>query len=174
VVHQPSYSILNRWVEDALLDTLAELGIGSVAFSPMAQGFLTSKYLDGVPDDSRASRAGSFPKVLLTPENLERLRALDAVAHRRGQSLAQMAVAWVLRGGRVTSALIGARTVAQVEDTLEALANTEFADEELAEIDLHALVDGRDLWRAAGLLNPILRRGCVSWQKCEPRATKAS
>ncbi|MCP8936953.1 aldo/keto reductase [Alsobacter sp. SYSU M60028] len=157
LIHQPSYSIVNRWIEDRLQAVLEEEGIGSIAFSPLAQGFLTDKYIDGAPADSRAARPGTFPQALLADDNLARLRGLADIARRRGQTLAQMAVAWILRGGRVTSALVGARTVAQLDDTLAALDRLDFTPEELAEIDRHALVDGRDLWRALGLLNPILR-----------------
>lgn len=149
LIHQPSYSMLNRWVEDELLDTLEELGVGCIAFSPLAQGLLTSKYLNAVPDDARAARPGSFDQKLLTPENLERVRKLNDIARRRGQSLAQMAIAWVLRDPRVASALIGARTVAQLGDSLDALKNTDFSDEELAEIDAFATEGGIDLWRTS-------------------------
>jgi L-glyceraldehyde 3-phosphate reductase len=157
LVHQPSYSILNRWIEDKLQAVLDAEGIGSVVFSPLAQGFLSGKYVDGVPAGSRAARAGTFPQKLLTEANIARLRGLAGIAKKRGQTLAQMAIAWVLRGGRVTSALVGARNTAQLDDILQALVQPEFTEEELAEIDGFALVDGRDLWRAEGLLNPILR-----------------
>ena len=148
VIHQPSYSMLNRWVEDELLASLAELGVGCIAFSPLAQGLLSDKYLDGVPDTSRAARNGSFAPALLTPENLARIRALDAIARRRGQTLAQMAIAWVLRDARVTSALIGARTVEQLDSSLDALKTLAFTDEELAAIEDNATEGGVDLWRA--------------------------
>ena len=147
LIHQPSYSMLNRWVEEGLLDTLEELGVGCIAFSPLAQGMLTSKYLDGRPAGSRATKGGSLRPELLTPETLQRIRALDAIARRRGQTLAQMAIAWVLRDPRVTSALIGARTVAQLDDSLDALASGAFTAEELAEIDACAVDSGIDLWR---------------------------
>ena len=148
LIHQPSYSMLNRWVEDELLDALADLGVGCIAFSPLAQGLLTNKYLNGVPADARAAKAGSFTREMLTPDNLARVRALDALARARGQSLAQMAIAWVLRDPRVTSALIGARSVAQLDDSLDALNNLAFAADELAAIDKHATDGGVDLWRA--------------------------
>jgi len=148
LIHQPSYSMLNRWVEDGLLDALAGLGVGCIAFSPLAQGLLTNKYLNGVPADARAAKAGSFTSEMLTPENLARVRALDAIARTRGQSLAQMAIAWVLRDPRVSSALIGARSVAQLDDSLDALGNLAFTADELAAIDKHASDGGVDLWRA--------------------------
>ena len=146
LIHQPSYSMLNRWIERQLLDTLDELGVGCIAFSPLAQGMLTSKYLDGIPADARASKGGSLSTQLLSNENLERIRGLDAIARRRGQSLAQMAIAWVLRDPRVTSALIGARSVTQLEDSLEALKNMVFDEEELREIDGFAQEGDIDLW----------------------------
>jgi L-glyceraldehyde 3-phosphate reductase len=149
VIHQPSYSMLNRWIEDGLTDTLEELGIGCIAFSPLAQGMLSSKYLDGVPQGSRATRGGSLSERLLTPGNIERVRALNEIALRRDQSLSQMAIAWVLRDPRITSALIGARTVEQLEDTLGALASSPLAPDELAEIDRYATEGGIDLWRAS-------------------------
>ncbi|RSD07873.1 L-glyceraldehyde 3-phosphate reductase [Amycolatopsis eburnea] len=136
LLHQPSYSILNRWVEDGLLDTLGEHGVGSIAYSPLSQGLLTDRYLDGVPADSRAAGASPFlTRDRLTEDTLGTIRALNDVAKRRGQTLAQLAIAWVLRRGRVTSALIGASSVAQLENTVAATANLEFTDEELAEID---------------------------------------
>ncbi len=147
LIHQPSYSMLNRWVEDELLDTLETLGIGCIAFSPLAQGMLTDKYLQGVPTDARAARGGSFREAMLSEENLGRVRALNAIAQRRGQTLAQMAIAWVLRDRRVTSALIGARTVAQLDNSLDALNNIDFSAEELAEINEYATEGGIDLWR---------------------------
>ena len=148
LIHQPSYSMLNRWVEDGLLDTLGELGTGCIAFSPLAQGLLTGKYLNGVPDAARAAKGGSFDPQLLSEGNLARVRALNEVAQRRGQSLAQMAIAWVLRDPRVTSALIGARTVAQLDESLDAVKAPAFTTEELARIDRHATEGGVDLWRA--------------------------
>jgi L-glyceraldehyde 3-phosphate reductase len=149
VIHQPSYSMLNRWIEDGLTDALEELGIGCIAFSPLAQGMLSRKYLAGVPEGSRATRGGSLSERLLTPGNIERVRALDGIAERRGQSLARMAIAWVLRDPRITSALIGARTVEQLDDSLGALDSPGFSAEELAEIDRHATDGGVDLWRAS-------------------------
>jgi L-glyceraldehyde 3-phosphate reductase len=147
LIHQPSYSMLNRWIEEGLLETLGELGVGCIAFSPLAQGLLTSKYLDGVPQDARAAKDGSFNGKLLNDDNLARVCALNEIARRRGQSLAQMAIAWVLRDARVTSALIGARNVAQLDDSLDALKNLSFSPEELKEIDTHATEGGIDLWR---------------------------
>lgn len=148
IIHQPSYSMLNRWVEDGLLDTLGELGIGCIAFSPLAQGLLTRKYLEGVPSDSRAAREGSFKPDMLSAANIERIRALTAIAESRGQSLAQMAIAWVLRRPEVTSALVGARTVDQLDNSLDALKRLDFSETELAEIDRHAGEGEIDLWRA--------------------------
>jgi L-glyceraldehyde 3-phosphate reductase len=147
LIHQPSYSMLNRWVEDGLLDTLTEIGTGCIAFSPLAQGLLTSKYLNGVPEGTRAAKGSSFDQGLITEENIARVRALNAIAQKRGQSLAQMAIAWVLRGPAVTSALIGARNVQQLDDALDAAKNLAFSKDELAEIDGHAQEGGIDLWR---------------------------
>jgi L-glyceraldehyde 3-phosphate reductase len=149
LIHQPSYSMVNRWIEDELLDTLDSLGVGCIAFSPLAQGLLTKKYLNGAPADSRAARGGSFGGHLLSEDNLARIRALNAIAERRGQTLAQLALAWVLRDPRVTSALIGARTVAQLEDSLAALQGLSFTSDELAEIDRHASEGGVDLWKVS-------------------------
>ena len=146
VIHQPSYSMLNRWIEPDLLDALGELGIGCIVFSPLAQGMLTDKYLDGIPEGSRASRESSLSPDLLTPEAIEKIRALNEIAGRRGQSLAQMAVAWVLRDERVTSALVGASSVAQLEANVAALENLDFTPDELAEIDKHATDSGINLW----------------------------
>jgi L-glyceraldehyde 3-phosphate reductase len=154
LIHQPSYSLINRWIEQGLLDTLEDLGVGCIAFSPLAQGMLTRKYLGGVPQDSRAARQGSLNPRLLSPENLERIGALNAIAQRRGQSLAQMAIAWTLRDPRVTSALIGARNVEQLEDSLSALKAPAFSAEELAEIDAHATDGGIDLWKVSSGLRP--------------------
>ncbi len=148
LIHQPSYSMLNRWIErENLLDTLADVGAGCIAFSPLAQGMLTDKYLGGVPEGSRASQDKSLSTDLLTDEALEHIRALNDVAQRRGQSLAQMALAWALRDERVTSVLIGASSVRQLEQNVGALENLGFSDDELAEIDRHAVDAGVDLWR---------------------------
>jgi L-glyceraldehyde 3-phosphate reductase len=146
LIHQPSYSMLNRWIEGGLLDVLGTEGIGCIAFSPLAQGLLTDKYIAGVPDGSRATRQGSFKADMLNDENLAKVRALNEIAARRGQSLAQMAIAWTLRDDRVTSAVVGASSVAQLEDTLQALAKLPFDADELAEIDRHATDGGVNLW----------------------------
>ena len=150
LIHQPSYSLLNRWIEKSLLATLDELGAGCIAFSPLAQGLLTGKYLKGVPADSRATaQNSSLLSEFLSEDNLKRVRALNDIAAGRGQTLAQMAIAWVLRDRRVTSALIGARNVAQLDDSLDALKKLEFSAAELAEIDRHAQESGIDLWKEA-------------------------
>jgi L-glyceraldehyde 3-phosphate reductase len=149
VIHQPSYSMLNRWVELDLLNTLDELGVGCIAFSPLGQGLLTDKYISGAPQQSRASLEGSFQKDFLNEGNLSRVRALNAIAEERGQTLAQMAIAWVLRDPRVASALVGARSVAQLDNSLDALSNLEFAGAELKEIDRYAQEGGIDLWKDA-------------------------
>jgi len=150
LIHQPSYSMINRWVEDdGLLDTLDEQGMGSIVFSPLAQGLLTNKYLGGVPDDSRLARGGAIRESHLSDDNLRRVRALNEIAERRGQTLAQMAIAWVLRGGRVTTALIGASRPEQVSDCVKALDNLEFSAEELREIDQYAVDGGVNLWAAS-------------------------
>lgn len=141
--------MLNRWIEDGLLGTLEELGIGCIAFSALAQGMLTSKYLDGIPEGSRATRGGSLKEGFLSEENIRRIRQLNEIARRRGQSLAQMSLLWVLRDPRVTSALIGARTVEQLDDSLDALNGSPLTPEELAEIDRYATDGGIDLWRAS-------------------------
>jgi L-glyceraldehyde 3-phosphate reductase len=146
-VHQPSYSLLNRWIEGGLLDTLEELGVGCIAFSPLAQGMLTSKYLDGVPADSRMAQNTSLSPELLSEQNLTHIRALTAIAKRRGQSLAQLALAWALRDDRVTSLVIGASSVAQLQDSVAALDNRAFSADELAQIDRDAVEGGIDLWR---------------------------
>jgi L-glyceraldehyde 3-phosphate reductase len=145
-IHQPNYSMLNRWIEDGLLDTLEELGTGCIAFSPLAQGLLTSKYLGETPANARAARDESV-QATLNEQNLARVRALNAIAERRGQTLAQMAIAWTLRDPRVTSSLIGARTVEQLDNSLDALRRPDFSGEELAEIDRHAVDGGTDMWR---------------------------
>jgi len=149
LIHQPSYSMLNRWIEGGLLDTLGALGVGCIAFSPLAQGMLTSKYLGGIPEDARAVRGRYFPQAALTDENLGHIRALDGLARERGQTLAQMAIAWALRDPRVTSALIGARTVAQLEDSLAALRGLAFGEDELARIDELARDAGINIWQAS-------------------------
>ncbi len=146
LIHQPSYSMLNRWVEDGLLDVLGEEGVGCIAFSPLAQGMLTDRYLDGVPSDSRAAQDKSLDRSLLSPENLGHVRALNEIAQQRGQSLAQLAIAWVLRDERVTSALVGASSVAQLEDSLAAANNTTFDADELSAIDQHAVDGGINIW----------------------------
>lgn len=147
LIHQPSYNMLNRWVErDGLLPALAELGVGSIVFTPLAQGMLTSKYLNGIPADARAAQGKSLDPHLLTPAAVEKIRALDGIAQRRGQTLAQMAIAWVLRGGMVTSALIGASRPEQVSDCVGALENLDFSAEELAEIDQQARDEAINLW----------------------------
>ncbi|MBD8678657.1 L-glyceraldehyde 3-phosphate reductase [Sphingomonas sp. CFBP 13720] len=145
-IHQPSYSILNRWIERELLATLDDLGTGCIAFSPLAQGMLTNRYLSGVPQDARASRGGSLSQNLLTEQNIAAIRALNDIATARGQTLAQMAIAWVLRDLRVTSALIGARTVAQLDDSLDATKKLDFSADELAAIDRAAEDGGINLW----------------------------
>ena len=147
LIHQPSYSLLNRWIEPELLDALGDEGIGCIAFSPLAQGMLTTKYLDGIPEGSRAAQArGALSPDLLTEQTLAHVRALDAMARRRGQSLAQMALAWTLRDPRVTSTVIGASSVRQLEENLGALDRLEFSDDELAAIDGHAVDAGINLW----------------------------
>ena len=153
LIHQPSYSMLNRWIEGdeqtpSLLDELEAQGMGCIAFTALAQGMLTGKYLDGVPEDSRAARGGSLSPDLLTEDNLGRIRSLDAIAKRRGQSLAQLALAWALRDPRMTSLVIGASSVRQLEDNLGALEHLELSAEELAEIDRYAVEGGVNLWAA--------------------------
>jgi L-glyceraldehyde 3-phosphate reductase len=148
LIHQPSYSLLNRWIEDGLLDVLAAAGVGCIAFSPLAQGLLTDRYLDGIPDGSRGSRGGSLSVDMLNDANLERVRALDQIAARRGQQLSQMAILWALRDPRVTSVVIGASSVAQLEQNVGALAGPTFTADELAEIDGYARESNIDLWRA--------------------------
>jgi len=151
LIHQPSYSMLNRWVEEGLLQTLDALGVGCIAFSPLAQGLLTNKYLHGVPKNSRVTMEDSFQKEFLSEDNLMRVRALDEIAQRRGQTLAQMAIAWVLRDQRVTTALIGARNVEQLNDSLDSLKKPGFSAEELKEIDRYAQDAGIDIWKDARL-----------------------
>jgi L-glyceraldehyde 3-phosphate reductase len=148
LIHQPSYSMLNRWIEtEGLLDVLEDVGAGCIAFSPLAQGMLTGKYLDGIPEGSRASQGKSLSTDLLTDEALAHIRALGNLAQNRGQSLAQLALAWALRDRRVTTVLIGASSVEQLDQNLGALANTAFTDDELAAIDRHAVDAGIDLWQ---------------------------
>jgi L-glyceraldehyde 3-phosphate reductase len=149
LIHQPSYSMLNRWVEKELLSTLEELGVGCIAFSPLAQGLLTNKYLNGVPDNSRVKDGAWFQREFLSEDNLKRVWALNEIAHGRGQSLAQMAIAWILRDRRITSALIGARNVKQLDDSLDAIQNLQFTDAELMEIDRFAQEGSIDRWREA-------------------------
>jgi L-glyceraldehyde 3-phosphate reductase len=150
LIHQPSYSMINRWVEDdGLLDTLDGLGIGSIVFSPLAQGMLTDKYLGGVPAASRAAQGKSLRQSFLNDKTLANINALNEIAKRRGQTLAQMALAWVLRGGRVTTALIGASRPEQVEDCVGAIRNPDFSAAELAEIDKHAREADINLWAAS-------------------------
>ncbi|MCW2720738.1 L-glyceraldehyde 3-phosphate reductase [Pseudonocardia sp.] len=149
LIHQPSYSMLNRWIEEDLLDVLGEEGVGCIAFSPLAQGMLTSKYLDGVPQGSRASQDKSLSPDLLTDQTLHHVRALNEMAAARGQSLAQMALAWALRDERVTSVLIGASSVVQLDDSLGALDTLAFTDDELGAIDKHAVEGGINLWKTS-------------------------
>ncbi|TXR56143.1 L-glyceraldehyde 3-phosphate reductase [Quadrisphaera setariae] len=149
LIHQPSYSMFNRWIEPELLDVLEREGVGCIPFTTLAQGLLTDKYLDGVPEGSRASRGGSLDRSALTDENLARIRGLNAIAADRGQTLAQMALSWVLRDQRITTALIGASSVKQVEDNVAAAARVDFTDAELAAIDEHAVESGVDLWAGA-------------------------
>jgi len=149
LIHQPSYSMLNRWIEPELLDVLAQEGIGCIVFSPLAQGLLTDRYLNGIPADSRASQAGSFSREMLTDETLAKVRALNQLAQRRGQTLAQMALAWTLRDPRVTSTLVGASSVAQLEQNLGALDKLAFAPEELSELDRYATESSLNIWAAS-------------------------
>jgi L-glyceraldehyde 3-phosphate reductase len=146
LIHQPSYSMLNRWIEPELLEALGEEGVGCITFSPLAQGMLTDKYLDGIPEGSRADRGYALSESMLAPETLDRIRALNEVAGRRGQSLAQMALAWTLRDDRVTSTLIGASSVAQLEENVAALDRLGFSADELVEIDRHATDCGINIW----------------------------
>ena len=149
LIHQPSYSLLNRWIEEDLLDVLGSEGVGCIAFSPLAQGMLTDRYLDGVPEDSRAARGVFLSEDMLTADRLQHVRALNDIAAERGQALAQMAVAWVLRDPRVRSALVGASSVRQLEQTLGALERLDFSQEELARIDRHAVDAGINIWEAS-------------------------
>jgi L-glyceraldehyde 3-phosphate reductase len=153
LIHQPNYSMFNRWIEEGLLDVLGEAGVGCIAFSPLAQGLLTDRYLKGIPAGSRASQGKSMSKAMFSKENLARVKALDRIARRRGQSLAQMAIAWVLRDKRVTSALVGASSIPQLEDSLQALDGAPFDKEELAEIDRYAQPGNAvDLWAKSSRL----------------------
>ncbi len=146
IIHQPSYSLLNRWIEKGLLDVLEQEGLGCIAFSPLAQGLLTSRYLSGIPESSRAAQTGFLSRSMLSERNLASVRALNGVAQARGQTLAQMAIAWVLRKPAVTSALIGASRWQQIEECLGALRNLKFSDEELARIDRHAIDGELNIW----------------------------
>jgi aryl-alcohol dehydrogenase-like predicted oxidoreductase len=146
LIHQPSYSLFNRWIEEGLLDVLEREGVGCIAFSPLAQGMLTDRYLDGVPADSRAAKGVFMDESMLTSDRLERVRALNAIARDRGQTLAQMAIAWVLRDARVTSALVGASSVSQLDDTLGALERLDFSDDELTAIEEYAEDVGINIW----------------------------
>jgi L-glyceraldehyde 3-phosphate reductase len=146
LIDQPSYSLLNRWIEDGLLDVLQRSGVGAIVFSPLGQGLLTDRYLHGVPEDSRVRRGEAFAERLLSDETLSRVRALNEIAARRGQSLAQLAIAWVLRDERVSSALIGASSVTQLEQNIAALGNLEFNADELAQIERHAVDSGINIW----------------------------
>jgi L-glyceraldehyde 3-phosphate reductase len=146
LIHQPSYSMLNRWIEDDLLGVLEQEGAGCIGFSPLAQGMLTDRYLNGIPEGSRAGEQKSLTPEWLTEENLAKIRGLNAIAERRGQSLAQLAIAWSLRDPRMTSVVLGASSVAQLENNLAALNNTEFTADELAEIDKYATESGINLW----------------------------
>ena len=147
LIHQPSYSMFNRWIEDGLLEELGDLGVGCIAFSPLAQGLLTDRYLGGIPDDSRAARNGSVQQSMINAETLGRVRALNEIAAGRGQTLAQLALSWALRDSRVSSVLIGASSVAQLDDNLAATENLAFDDAELVAIDEHAKEAGINLWQ---------------------------
>ncbi len=149
VIHQPSYSMFNRWIEAGLLDVLEDAGVGCIAFTALAQGLLTNRYLNGVPADSRAAQGKSLSTDQISEDNLARVRALNEIASGRGQTLAQLALAWVLRDPRITSTLIGASSVAQLEDNVAAVQNLDFTDDELAAIDEHAVDSGVDLWADA-------------------------
>ncbi|HWG08591.1 MAG TPA: L-glyceraldehyde 3-phosphate reductase [Solirubrobacteraceae bacterium] len=149
LIHQPSYSMLNRWIERGLLDVLAREGVGAIVFSPLAQGLLTDRYLAGIDEDSRVRRGNYFGEELLSERNLQRVRALNEIAQRRSQTLAQLAIAWALRDPRVTSALLGASSVAQLEQNVAALQRLDFDEDELAEIDRHAVDAGINLWAAS-------------------------
>jgi L-glyceraldehyde 3-phosphate reductase len=152
LIHQPSYSMFNRWIEGGLLDALEEVGAGAITFSPLAQGVLTDRYLNGIPADSRAAQDKSLFGDHLSDENIDRVRALSAIATERGQTMAQLAVAWTLRDPRVTSTLLGASSVKQLEDTAAAVNNLSFTDEELARIDQYAIDGDLNLWGAQSLI----------------------
>ncbi len=149
LIHQPSYSMFNRWIEDGLLDVLGQEGVGCIAFTALAQGLLTDRYLKGVPSDSRAAQGKSLSQDSISEENLQRVSALNEIAAGRGQSLAQLALAWILRDARVTSTLVGASSVQQLEDNVAAVRRLDFTDDELAEIDKHAVESGVDMWAGA-------------------------
>ncbi len=154
LIHQPSYSLVNRWIEQGLLETLEQEGVGCIAFSPLAQGLLTDKYLKGVPESSRVRQSDTFDASMLTEQNLERVRALNQIAANRGQSLAQMAIAWTLRDQRVTSALIGVSRIEQLDDCLRALDQLEFSADELAEIDRYAQEGHINQWAGSAEIKP--------------------
>ena len=149
LIHQPSYSLLNRWIEPDLLDVLGREGVGAIVFSPLGQGMLTDRYLDGVPEDSRAARDESLSRTMLSDENLNRIRALNEIAQRRDQTLAQLALAWTLRDPRVTSTLIGASSIEQLDQNLGALQRLDFDDDELSEIDRYAVDSGINIWESS-------------------------
>ena len=149
LIHQPSYSMLNRWIEGGLLDVLGEEGVGCIAFTALAQGLLTNRYLDGIPEGSRAAQGKSLDPEMINEENLGRIRALNEIAEGRGQTLAQLALAWVLRDSRMTSTLIGASSVAQLEDNVAATQRLDFTDDELAAIEAQAVESGVDQWAGA-------------------------
>jgi L-glyceraldehyde 3-phosphate reductase len=149
LIHQPSYSMFNRWIEESLLDTLGDLGVGCIAFSPLAQGMLTDRYLNGIPADSRAAQGKSLDPNLLSDQSLKHIKALNRIARQRGQSLAQLALSWALRDERVTSLVIGASSVAQLENNVAALGNLSFTDAELKAIDRHAVDSAINLWQAS-------------------------
>jgi L-glyceraldehyde 3-phosphate reductase len=152
LIHQPSYSMLNRWIEGGLLDALQEVGAGAITFSPLAQGLLTDRYVNGIPADSRAAAGKSISSEMLSDENLDRIRSLAAIADRRGQSLAQMAVSWTLRDPRVTSTLLGASSVRQLEETAAAVERLDFSEDELVEIDQFAVDADINLWASQSLI----------------------
>jgi L-glyceraldehyde 3-phosphate reductase len=154
LIHQPSYSLLNRWIERGLLDVLDEEGVGCITFGPLAQGLLTGKYLNGIPEDSRVRTGVAFDESLLTEDNLNRVRALNKIASGRGQTLAQMALAWTLRDRRVTSTLVGVSSIDQLEDNLKALDNLDFSSDELAEIDKHAEEGHLNIWEGSASVKP--------------------